>query len=670
MPSSGKAIADLTVPVHKSRKPKFELHLKIYDLNNVPLVSGVSSVKWHLPHSIHGEHRGRTHKQPIANHRVEYDYAKIIPLRLVVDRNNRLSDYPIEFEIIQEFETHGAGRDEKTILGKVTLNLAEYVAESEAIQRDIRPATSDSYGSHEQPTGPASAWHSRQRSSLSGKNSTYSNLGTSVGTIDSVASGPASTAGSSVASLSTSGASAVEDGVIRRYLMQESKINSTLKIGILLIQVDGERNYVAPPLKSAPVFGGITGIVASSEVINAGEAAFEDHDDYTAVGGVVGAMMSGGSAVKGHETAEIQDVYRRALAASWACQAGELPADECIEDIFSGGDGFRSGTDFTGSATQHNKSRAGPPGASLSAVKGRQVWSPSSPTASSIHEGEEEDDLIPSAPSRTSSGGKKHHPLLPKLGPIRRKTLPLSLAPGSHGHSASSPLKSRFSRDHSNNNGSSGDDGASGTGGGSGNSSGTNNNDDDDDDGNYGGSGKNATLRPSDVRKFRGGAGEGITAFASASALTGKHRPPGRELSGLSDRTVTATAVGDMEVPNWSAPTSAMAMALGSRSSHSSPGPQSPSGFSFNHRRDDSFENLASASSKAGSGSKGTSNSRRSAGGRVPSSGSRKSSGHGSGSGNGSGHDEQARRAREVHEYDVREDYVAWQLPGSITASS
>ena len=33
-------------------------------------------------------------------------------------------------------------------------------------------------------------------------------------------------------------------------------------------------------------------------------------------------------------------MYRRTLAASWAAQAGELPADQCIEDIFAGGDGW------------------------------------------------------------------------------------------------------------------------------------------------------------------------------------------------------------------------------------------------------------------------------------------------------------------------------------------
>lgn len=43
---------------------------------------------------------------------------------------------------------------------------------------------------------------------------------------------------------------------------------------------------------------------------------------------------------KSRETGELQDMYRRTLAAYWAAQPGELKADECIEDIFSGGDGW------------------------------------------------------------------------------------------------------------------------------------------------------------------------------------------------------------------------------------------------------------------------------------------------------------------------------------------
>jgi hypothetical protein len=61
-----------------------------------------------------------------------------------------------------------------------------------------------------------------------------------------------------------------EEGITRRYLMQESKINSTLKVGISMRQLDGERNFISPSLKAAPVFGGIAGIIDFDQA---------DHDD-------------------------------------------------------------------------------------------------------------------------------------------------------------------------------------------------------------------------------------------------------------------------------------------------------------------------------------------------------------------------------------------------------
>lgn len=122
-------------------------------MNNVPLVSGTSFIKWHLPHSAAAEHRGRTSKCHIRDHKVSYDYEKSIPVRLTVDRNNVLEDLDIHFEILQEY-SFGA-RGERIVLGKVKLNLAEYVD------------ASDNEG---------------------------------------------------------------DEGVVRRYLMQDSKINSTLKV--------------------------------------------------------------------------------------------------------------------------------------------------------------------------------------------------------------------------------------------------------------------------------------------------------------------------------------------------------------------------------------------------------------------------------------------------------
>ena len=36
----------------------------------------------------------------------------------------------------------------------------------------------------------------------------------------------------------------INEGVVRRYLMQDSKINSTLRVGVLMKLVEGERTFI------------------------------------------------------------------------------------------------------------------------------------------------------------------------------------------------------------------------------------------------------------------------------------------------------------------------------------------------------------------------------------------------------------------------------------------
>ncbi|KAF2231334.1 hypothetical protein EV356DRAFT_452206 [Viridothelium virens] len=259
-----EGLTDTAVP--KTRRPRFELQLKIIDLNNVPLVSGTSFIKWHLPHSTAAEHRGRTDKFIIKDHKVSYEYEKTIPLRMTIDKNGMMQDTPVHFEVLQEYSS--GGRGERIQLGNVKLNLAEYVEPS------------DNEG---------------------------------------------------------------EDGVCRRYLMQDSKINSTLKIGIFMKQLEGDRNFSTPQLKGAPVFGGIAGIMA-------GEQQGESDD-------VTGHMPSLNT--KSRETGELQDMYRRTLAAYWAAQPGELKADECIEDIFAGGDGWEGKDQSTSHHPRHDHMAVG-----------------------------------------------------------------------------------------------------------------------------------------------------------------------------------------------------------------------------------------------------------------------------------------------------------------------
>lgn len=151
-------------------------------------MSGTTYIKWHILHSTATEHRDRSAKCIIKDHKVVYDYEKTVPVRLVIDKNSKLQELWIEFEVVQEYAM--AGKVERNVLGSLKLNLAEYVQ------------AGDNEGG---------------------------------------------------------------DGITRRYLMQESKINSTLKVGaahvslskrnchadprnkisIYMKQIDGDKNYTA-----------------------------------------------------------------------------------------------------------------------------------------------------------------------------------------------------------------------------------------------------------------------------------------------------------------------------------------------------------------------------------------------------------------------------------------
>jgi len=224
------------------------------------LIVGTSHVKWHLPSSRAAEHRGRTDKVPIRDHKAVYDYTKHLPVQLTVDKNQTLEECTVHFEIVQDYSEGSRGG--RVMLGNIKLNLSEYVDRPDELKRN--PDTPDENG---------------------------------------------------------------EGGITRRYLMQESKINSTLKVGIMMRQTEGEANYIVPPLKTATIFGGIAGVVAA-EAAN-GTAVGKDGADVS-----IPTITS-----KTRELSEAQDIYRRTLAATWACRSGELPPDKLIEDLFAGGDG-------------------------------------------------------------------------------------------------------------------------------------------------------------------------------------------------------------------------------------------------------------------------------------------------------------------------------------------
>ena len=82
----------------------------------------------------------------------------------------------------------------------------------------------------------------------------------------------------------------------------------------------------SPPLRTGPIFGGIAGIMNQEQA---------DPDD-------IGHLPTMPNKLS-RDAGEQQEMYRKTLAAAWSSH--ELPADECIEDIFAGGDGWGNFSD-------------------------------------------------------------------------------------------------------------------------------------------------------------------------------------------------------------------------------------------------------------------------------------------------------------------------------------
>ena len=101
----------------------------------MPLVTGACYVKWHLPSSTAVEHRGKTHRAPIKDHLVTWDYETRVELRMIVDKKGELEAADIQFEIVQDYAVGAKG--ERALLGVVRLNLAEYVLACDEMEEAV-----------------------------------------------------------------------------------------------------------------------------------------------------------------------------------------------------------------------------------------------------------------------------------------------------------------------------------------------------------------------------------------------------------------------------------------------------------------------------------------------------------------------------------------------------
>ncbi|KAG5365594.1 hypothetical protein CJU90_4687 [Yarrowia sp. C11] len=120
-----------------SDRPRFNLKLKIIELANVPQLTGVAIVRWHLTDHRSNDSRGRTEMAPIRNHRAEWNYETSMEFRMRIDDDKMLHGSSIMFDVFVESRTDRLNDKEintsdRNNLGRVELDLAEY-AQDETI---------------------------------------------------------------------------------------------------------------------------------------------------------------------------------------------------------------------------------------------------------------------------------------------------------------------------------------------------------------------------------------------------------------------------------------------------------------------------------------------------------------------------------------------------------
>jgi len=270
----------------QAKKPKFLFTLEIQELINIPKVSGSCFVKWYIKTEspTSQQLKGHTPKNHIKDYRSHWSYSHESLLRLSVKKSKELQEKTLVMIIYVETHEHHHSKthqklesmehklpkvDKTTVLGRVEINLAEYV-------------------NYEHPTS-------------------------------------------------------------NRYLLQESKVNCilTVKIGMELLKGD-KTQYVAPSIKSSNIFKGISNVLNESSTV--GHDSMNGASSANATGTGNGST-SQISSEKLHKTTIIlsdpilSKLYEKTFEISWDSRPGEFNAMECIDDIFSGGDGWAKNED-------------------------------------------------------------------------------------------------------------------------------------------------------------------------------------------------------------------------------------------------------------------------------------------------------------------------------------
>ncbi|EPX71725.1 uncharacterized protein SOCG_03661 [Schizosaccharomyces octosporus yFS286] len=233
----------MNIFIPKTRRPTFEVHLKIQDLSNIPLVTGLAFIKWNLDGVHTRESSGQTKWEPVLEHKVVWVYDTTIAVRFVIDQTNTLRERFLNFQIYSD--SHSSSGIVR--LGSLKINLAEYVG---------------------------------------------------VG-MDS-----------------------------RKYLLSDSKINATLRIGIGLKQLSGANDFhVTKKLGKPQVFSGLTGLLTEGKEL-------KRRDDEAAIA----PGLASNWAEK--MLTSIKDFNQKASTFHMHTKNNKYDTKQIVDDIFFGGSGW------------------------------------------------------------------------------------------------------------------------------------------------------------------------------------------------------------------------------------------------------------------------------------------------------------------------------------------
>ncbi|CAA19306.1 cortical variant C2 domain protein, human FAM102A and FAM102B ortholog, implicated in signalling or endocytosis [Schizosaccharomyces pombe] len=233
----------MSIFIPKARRPTFELHLRIHDVVNIPLITGVIFVKWNIE-GIHSRHANdQTEAEPVLEHRVTWEYETCVSVRMIIDNDNLLKDKFLILQVLCDSHT-----DSGVIrLGILKINLTEYVY----VGQDTR-----------------------------------------------------------------------------KYLLADSKINATIRIGISLKQTSGNKDFrVSKTLGKPQVFSGLTGLLTDGK-----ELKRRDDEVYTSTG-----LASAWAEKMLHS---IKDFNQKTTVFHMHTRNNKYDTREIVDDIFFGGTGW------------------------------------------------------------------------------------------------------------------------------------------------------------------------------------------------------------------------------------------------------------------------------------------------------------------------------------------